>query len=60
MPIGDPKPLVGLVGPLAGNLDADRGVTGIHDRAHDTFDRIGLPFWQSEPKRRRPRVFREA
>src|SRR6266576_2677342 len=41
MPIGDPKPLLGLIGSLSGNLDANHWITGIHDRADDAFDRIG-------------------
>ena len=40
MPVGDPKALVGLVGALAGHLDAGDGVAGPHDRLHDAFDRI--------------------
>jgi hypothetical protein len=36
-----PKPFVGLVSALTGDLDANYRVTGIHDRAYDAFDRIG-------------------
>ena len=31
MPIGDPKPLVDLVGALTGNFDANHRFTGFHD-----------------------------
>ncbi len=41
MPIGDPEPFIGLVGALAGNLDAGHRLAGIHDRADDAFDRLG-------------------
>src|SRR6266702_4582692 len=41
MPICDPKPVVGLVSALAGNLDAGYRFAGIHDRADDAFDRFG-------------------
>ena len=40
MPVGDPKALVGLVGALAGHLDAGDGVAGPHDRRHDALDCI--------------------
>ena len=40
MPVGDPEALVGLVGALAGDLDAGDGIAGAHDRGHDAFDRI--------------------
>ena len=36
MPISDPKPLVGLVGALAGNLDANYRLAGLHDQANGT------------------------
>ena len=39
VPIGDPKPLVGLIGTLAGNFDARDRFAALHDRAHDIFDR---------------------
>jgi hypothetical protein len=40
MPVGDPETLIGLVGALAGHLDAGDGIAGTHDRLHDAFDRI--------------------
>src|SRR5450759_415436 len=41
MPIGDPKPFVGLVSALTSNLDAGHRIAGIHDRTDDAFDRLG-------------------
>ncbi len=41
MPVGDPKALTGLVGALAGHLDAGDGIAGPHDRGHDALDRVG-------------------
>ncbi len=41
MPIGDPKPFLGLIGALAGNLDANHWIARIYDGADDAFDRIG-------------------
>src|SRR5258708_19264467 len=41
MPIGDPKPFVGLVSALAGDLDPNHRLAGIHDRSDDAFDRLG-------------------
>ena len=40
MPVGDPEAFVGLVGALAGDLDAGDGIAGAHDRGHDAFDRV--------------------
>ena len=40
MPVGDPEALIGLVGALAGHLDAGDGIAGTHDRLHDAFDRV--------------------
>src|SRR5260221_1078958 len=40
MPVSHPRSLVSLVCALAGALDADHGVAGIHDRANDAFDRL--------------------
>ena len=31
MPVGDPETLIGLVGALAGHLDAGDGIAGAHD-----------------------------
>src|SRR5260370_24118695 len=41
MPIGDPKLFVGLVSALAGDLDPNHRLAGIHDRSDDAFDRLG-------------------
>ena len=41
VPISDPKPFVGLVSALAGNLDTRHRLAGIHDRADDVFDGLG-------------------
>ena len=41
MPVGDPESFLGLIGALAGDLDAGHGIAGLHDRAHDTLDRRG-------------------
>jgi len=41
MPIGDPEPLVGLIGALACDFNAGHGIAGFHDRADDAFDRVG-------------------
>ena len=41
MPVGDPEPLVGLIGALTGHLDAGHGIAGSHDRLHDAFDSVG-------------------
>jgi hypothetical protein len=41
MQISDPKPLVDLVSALAGNFDTNHWITGVHNRADNTFDRIG-------------------
>src|SRR5258706_5637992 len=41
MPIGDPNPSLGLIGALAGNLDANHWIARIYDGADDAFDCIG-------------------
>jgi len=41
MPIGDPKPLVDLIGALADDLDTRHWFAGLHDRADDILDRAG-------------------
>ena len=40
MPVGHPEAFFGLVGALAGDLDAGDGIAGAHDRGHDAFDRV--------------------
>ena len=40
MPIRDPRAFVGLIGALAGDLDAGNRLAGLHDRPDDVFDRV--------------------
>ena len=40
MPIGHPPALFGLIGALAGNLDAGHRIARVHDRADNVFDRV--------------------
>jgi hypothetical protein len=41
VPISDPGALVGLIGALTGDLDANHRLTRIHDRTDNSFDRLG-------------------